>query len=46
MGYYVTKNGEKVSRIFDDYVEVQQYRSTLVAMSPEEEDVEFEVERE
>lgn len=44
MGYYVTKDGEKVSKEYDDYVEAQQRRSMLEMRSPEEEDVEFDVE--
>jgi hypothetical protein len=46
MGYYVTKDGEKVSKVYDDYIEAQQQRSTLEAMSPDSEHVKFDVEQE
>lgn len=41
--YYVTKDGEKVSPYFDDYVEAQNYRSMLEARSPDSGAIEWDV---
>lgn len=43
--YYVAKDGEKVSKEYDDYVKAQQRRAILELRTPAEDKSELTVER-